>query len=139
LKVAIGGGGIGGMALALSLHAAGITDVDVYESAAGIRELGVGINVLPHGVRELTQLGLSDELSAVGIPTAELALYTNRGQRIWSEPLGMAAGYRWPQVSIHRGQLLGVLHRAAVARLGPHRIHPGHHLVGFGHAERGGV
>ena len=139
MKVAIVGGGIGGMSLALSLHAAGITDVDVYESAAGIRELGVGINVLPHGVRELTELGLADELAAVGIPTAELALYTNRGQRIWSEPLRMAAGYRWPQVSIHRGQLLGVLHRAVVARLGPHRIHPGHHLVGFGHVERGGV
>jgi 5-methylphenazine-1-carboxylate 1-monooxygenase len=55
MKVAIVGGG---MALALSLHDAGITDVDVYESAPAVKELGVGINVLPHAVRELTELGL---------------------------------------------------------------------------------
>src|SRR5690242_16922690 len=66
MQVAIIGGGIGGMALALSLHAAGITDVDVYESAPAIRELGVGINLLPHSVRELAELGLLDALLAVG-------------------------------------------------------------------------
>src|SRR5947209_9968734 len=62
MKVAIVGGGIGGMALALSLHDAGIADVDIYESAPAIKELGVGINVLPHAVRELTELGLLDDL-----------------------------------------------------------------------------
>ena len=132
MRVAIIGGGIGGMALALSLHAAGITDVDVYESAPTIRELGVGINLLPHSVRELTELGLLDALLAVGIPTAEFYYFTRRGQQIWREPLGVAAGYRWPQISIHRGELLGVLHRAVVERLGAARLHPGHHLVHFG-------
>jgi 5-methylphenazine-1-carboxylate 1-monooxygenase len=139
LKVAIVGGGIGGMALALSLHAAGIHDLDIYESAPAIRELGVGINVLPHAVRELAELGLLDELAAVGIPTAEFAYYSKLGQRIWSEALGMATGYRWPQFSIHRGELLGILHQAVVERLGPQRIHPGHHLVSFGQGQDGRV
>jgi 2-polyprenyl-6-methoxyphenol hydroxylase-like FAD-dependent oxidoreductase len=132
MKVAIVGGGIGGMALALSLNAAGIDDVDIYESAPTIRELGVGISVLPHAVRELTELGLLDALSAVGIPTAEFFYYSKLGQRIWREPLGVAAGYRWPQFSIHRGELLGILYRAVTERLGSQRIHTGHHLVRFG-------
>jgi 2-polyprenyl-6-methoxyphenol hydroxylase-like FAD-dependent oxidoreductase len=137
VKVAIVGGGIGGMALALALAAAGLDDFDVYESAPTIRELGVGINVLPHAVRELTELGLLDELSAVGIPTAEFIYFSKLGQQIWREPLGLAAGYRWPQVSIHRGELLGLLSRAVVDRLGPHRIHPGHHLLRFGQDQCG--
>ena len=91
MKVVIAGGGIGGMALALSLHAAGIDDVDVYESAAAIKELGVGINVLPHAVRELTELGVVDDLASVGIPTAEMVFYSLHGQRIWGEPRGEAA------------------------------------------------
>ena len=95
MKVAIVGGGIGGMALALSLHDAGILDVDIYESAQAVKELGVGINVLPHAVRELTELGLLDDLLRAGIPTAELVFYSKHGQRIWGEPRGQAAGYRW--------------------------------------------
>ncbi|HET7036766.1 MAG TPA: FAD-dependent monooxygenase [Thermomicrobiaceae bacterium] len=137
MRVAVIGGGIGGMALALSLHAAGIGDVDVYESAAAIRELGVGINLLPHSVRELDELGLLDELLATGIPTAEYVYYSKRGQPIWRETLGLASGYHWPQVSIHRGELLGVLHRAVRERLGPRHIHPGHHLTSFGHDQHG--
>jgi len=124
MKVAIIGGGIGGMSLALSLVAAGLDDVDVYESAPAIRELGVGINVLPHAIRELTELGLLDQLSAVGIPTADFSYFSRLGQRIWGEPLGIAAGYQWPQVSIHRGQLLAVLYRAVI---GPSRCPPHPH------------
>ncbi len=139
MKIAIVGGGIGGMTLALSLHDAGMTDVEVYESTAAVQELGVGINVLPHAVRELTELGLLDELSSVGIPTAELVFYSKHGQRIWAEARGTAAGYNWPQFSIHRGELLSVLHRAVLDRLGPTRIHAGHHLVRFGQEAGGPV
>jgi 2-polyprenyl-6-methoxyphenol hydroxylase-like FAD-dependent oxidoreductase len=132
MNIAIVGGGIGGMALALSLHDAGLGDVHIYETATTVKELGVGINVLPHAVRELTELGLLDELSAAGIPTAELVYASKHGQRIWSEPRGLAAGYHWPQFSIHRGELLGILHRAMLTRLGPDRLHTGHHLDHFG-------
>ena len=132
MKIAIVGGGIGGMTLALALHDAGLDDVEIYESASAVKELGVGINVMPHAVRELTELGLLDDLTAVGIPTAEFVLYSKHGQRIWGEPRGLAAGYRWPQIAIHRGELLGVLHRAVLERLGPARVHTGHHLARFG-------
>jgi 2-polyprenyl-6-methoxyphenol hydroxylase-like FAD-dependent oxidoreductase len=101
MKIAIVGGGIGGMALALALLDAGLRDVDIYESASAVKELGVGINILPHAVRELTELGLLDDLSGVGIPTAEWVLYSKHGQRIWCEPRGVAAGCHWPQCSIH--------------------------------------
>jgi 2-polyprenyl-6-methoxyphenol hydroxylase-like FAD-dependent oxidoreductase len=128
MRVAIAGGGIGGLALALALHDAGFRNVDVYESSSTIRELGVGINLLPHATRELAEIGLLDDLDATGIRTAELVFYTKRGQRIWGEARGLAAGYRWPQYSIHRGELLGVLHRAVLDRLGPARVHTGQHL-----------
>jgi 5-methylphenazine-1-carboxylate 1-monooxygenase len=132
MKIAIAGAGIGGMSLALSLLDAGISDVELFESASSIKELGVGINVLPHATRELAELGLLDELYATAIPTAELAYYSRHGQRIWSEPRGLAAGYNWPQFSIHRGELLRILHAALEARLGAARIHTGHHLAAFG-------
>lgn len=134
MQIAIVGGGIGGMALALALHDAGLGNVMVYESAPSINTLGVGINVMPHAVRELAELGLLDDLAAVGIPTAEFVLYSTHGQRIWGEPRGLAAGYRWPQFSIHRGELLGLLHRAVLARLGPECVRTGHHLARFGRA-----
>ncbi|NKQ52163.1 flavin-dependent oxidoreductase [Amycolatopsis sp. K13G38] len=139
MKVVIVGGGIGGLSLGLSLCAAGLEDIDIYESAPVVRELGVGINVLPHAVRELTELGLQDELSQIGVATADFTYYSRLGQRIWHEPLGIAAGYRWPQLSIHRGELLGVLHRAVLKRLGPDRIHTNHHFSRFGYREDGGV
>src|SRR5438132_6354294 len=91
MRIAIVGGGIGGMTLALSLLDAGIHDVDIYESASAVKELGVGINVLPHAVRELTELGLLDALYGVGIPTAEHVFYSKHGQRIWGEPRGLFA------------------------------------------------
>lgn len=128
--VLIVGGGIGGLAAALCLERAGIA-CTVFESAPEARELGVGINLLPHAVRILTQLGLDVELAAIGIPTIELAYYNKFGQRIWSEPRGVFAGYAWPQYSIHRGRLHALLWKTAMQRLGPDRVRMGHHLVRF--------
>ena len=134
MRIMIVGGGIGGCALALSLQDAGFDDVHVHESAREVREVGVGINLLPHAVRELTELGLLDELEGRAVRTGALAYHNRFGQRIWSEPRGIAAGYHWPQLSIHRGELLGVLHRQTVARLGHERFTSGHHLAGIEHA-----
>ena len=130
MTVLVIGAGIGGLTTALSLHQIGVP-VRVFESAAEIRPLGVGINTLPHAVRELTELGLQDELAATAIRTAELAYYSKHGQLIWSEPRGKAAGYNWPQFSIHRGELQMILLRAAEARLGKDNILTGHHLTGW--------
>jgi 2-polyprenyl-6-methoxyphenol hydroxylase-like FAD-dependent oxidoreductase len=130
MKALVIGGGIGGLSAALCLFQEGI-EVEVFEQADGIRELGVGINLLPHAVQELADLGLLERLDLTGVRTKEL-IYCNRfGQRIWTEPRGVDAGYAWPQFSIHRGQLQGLLHRAAVERLGEASIHVGHRLVGF--------
>jgi 5-methylphenazine-1-carboxylate 1-monooxygenase len=130
VRALVNGGGVGGLAAALSLAERGI-EVELFEQAAAIRELGVGINLLPHAVKELAELGLLERLDATGVRTREL-IYCNRlGQRIWAEPRGLEAGYAWPQFSIHRGRLQGLLHRAARERLGDNRIHLGHRLVDF--------
>jgi 2-polyprenyl-6-methoxyphenol hydroxylase-like FAD-dependent oxidoreductase len=139
MKVLIAGGGIGGLALALALHEAGVSDVAVYEASPTISELGVGINVLPHAVRELSEMGLGDALADVAIPTEELAYYSSHGQRIWSEPRGLAAGYRWPQFSIHRGALLRVLHDAVRARLGEACIRTTHRCIDWRRDASGSV
>ena len=124
MKVLVCGGGIAGLSFALSLHAADI-DVEVYEASREIDELGVGINVMPHAVRELTELGVVDEVAKLGLATQETVMFNERGQRIWGEPAGLAEGYDWPQYSINRGRLLGVLHRACLDRLGADRLHTG--------------
>jgi 5-methylphenazine-1-carboxylate 1-monooxygenase len=128
--IIIAGGGIGGLTAALSLHRAGFA-VRVFESVDRIQALGVGINLLPHAVRELDALGLAGDLATNGITPSTLAYFTKRGEPIWDEPRGLAAGYRWPQISIHRGILHTLLHAAAEAEIGADRIHTGSHLDRF--------
>ena len=128
MRVLIAGGGIGGLTAALSLHEAGI-EAAVYESTPELRELGVGINLLPHAVRELSALGLQPALASTAIETRELAYYTAHGRPIWREPRGLSAGYRWPQYSIRRGRLLMILARAVQARVGASAIRTGHRLA----------
>ena len=131
MKISIVGGGIGGLCCALSLHDAGFRDVNIYEAANANNELGVGINLLPHAVRELDELGLLGELDKAAVATAELNYLTQRGQFVWSEPRGLAAGYHWPQFSIHRGRLLKILYCAVLQRLGKTRLHYDHRLDRF--------
>jgi len=128
MDVIIVGGGIGGLAAALALHAAGVS-VCVFEQSAELREIGVGINTLPHAIAALAGLGLLPALDAAGIRTREL-IYANRfGQIIWRELRGVEAGHGVPQFSIHRGKLHGVLLSAARERLGEAAIRTGCRLT----------
>ena len=115
--VLIIGGGIGGLTLALSLHQAGIA-CRVFEAAPGIQPLGVGINLLPHGMRELSELWLQEKLARVAVETRELCFYNRFGQFIFKEARGRYAGYEWPQFSIHRADLHQVLLDETRGRLG---------------------
>ena len=136
MTVLIAGGGIGGLTLALSLHQIGVP-ARVFESVPELRPLGVGINVLPHAVRELIELGLHDKLDAHAVRTKELAYFSKHGKPIWSEPRGIEAGYKWPQFSIHRGTLQQILLDAAIERLGKENILTSHHLSGWTETENG--
>ena len=118
MMIAIVGGGICGLSLALNLHARGIA-CRVYEVAPELKELGVGITLLPHAMREFTALGLGDELLAAGIENAESCFFNRFGQLIYKESRGKAAGYQTPEVGIHRGTLHRALYRAVQERIGP--------------------
>lgn len=130
MSVLIAGGGIGGLTAALMLHARGLPAV-IYEAAASVREVGVGINVLPHAIRELVGLGLLPALDAAGLRTRELRYLTRAGAEVWREARGMQAGHDYPQFSIHRGRLQKVLLDAVLDRLGAEAVRTGRRLEGF--------
>jgi len=136
MKALIVGGGIGGLTTALMLRSRGI-QCELYEQSDTIRELGVGINTLPHAIRELAGLGLLDRLDEVAIRTFELFYLTRHGQQVWHEKRGLDAGHDVPQFSIHRGRLQGVIHQAVIERLGADAIHTGCRLGSFTQDEGG--
>lgn len=116
--VIIAGGGIGGLATALTLQQIGVPCV-VYEAVREMRPLGVGINLQPNAVRELYDLGIGEaDLDRVGLPAKEWALVGLNGNDIYSEVRGLAAGYNWPQYAVHRGHFHLLLYRALIARAG---------------------
>ena len=132
--IAIVGGGIAGLALALNLHARGIAS-RVYEGAPELRELGVGITLLPHAVRELNALGLGEQAAKLGVEILTSAFCNRFGQRIFDEPRGVAAGYPFPEYGVHRGRLHMMLYRAVLERLGPDTILLDHRCVGVSQDE----
>ena len=136
MKVLVAGAGIGGLTAALMLHARGIA-CTVVEQAAEVREVGVGINTLPHSIAELAALGLLDRLDQVGLRTRTLRYLTLRGQEVWQEARGMHAGHDHPQFSIHRGRLQKLLYDAVVDRMGPDAVRTGLSLAGFVQDEGG--
>jgi 2-polyprenyl-6-methoxyphenol hydroxylase-like FAD-dependent oxidoreductase len=129
LTVLIIGAGIGGLVLALELHRLRIP-VRIYEQANRLQQVGVGINILPHATKILAQLGLQEELEKIAVTPERSAFFNRFGQLIYDEPLGRAAGYEWPQISIHRADLQNVLLRAFLARVGPENLFFGHRCLG---------
>jgi 5-methylphenazine-1-carboxylate 1-monooxygenase len=121
MQVAIVGGGICGLSLALNLKERGIA-CRVYERAPEIKPLGVGITLLPHAMREFSALGLGDELLKAGIENRECCFFNRFGQLIYREDRGKFAGYPFPEVGIHRGRLHVILYEAVQKRLGPDAV-----------------
>jgi 5-methylphenazine-1-carboxylate 1-monooxygenase len=128
--IAVVGGGIGGLALALSLHRAGLS-CDVYEAVREVRDIGVGITLLPHAMGELASLGLQPQLEALGIENLESVFFNRWGQFIYREARGRHAGYAVPEIGIHRGKLHRVLYDAVLERLGAARVHLDHRCTGL--------
>ena len=129
--VLIAGAGIGGLSVALTLHQIGVPCV-VFESVADIKPLGVGINLQPNAVRELYELGFgSESLDPIGVQTREFVLVGLNGNEVYSEPRGLKAGYKWPQYSVHRGELQMSLYRAALERLGATSVRTGLKVTGY--------
>jgi 2-polyprenyl-6-methoxyphenol hydroxylase-like FAD-dependent oxidoreductase len=128
-RIAVVGGGVAGLGLALSLHQRGIA-CDVYEAVPEVKELGVGITLLPHAMRELAALGVQSKLEAVGIENLESVFFNRYGQYIYKEPRGRHAGYPYPEVGIHRGKLHRILYEEALQQIGPQHLHTDHRCTG---------
>jgi len=135
MTVLIAGSGIGGLTCALMLHDRGIP-AQIYEQATTIRELGVGLNVLPQAIAELARIGLLERLDEIAVRTSELFYLNRLGQQVWQEPRGIAAGHPVPQFSIHRGHLQALLLKAVLARLGTGAVHVNHRLCDFDQDEQ---
>jgi len=136
--IVIVGGGIAGLSLALTCHQIG-APFRVLEAARAIEPLGVGINLQPNAVRELFDLGLEQDLAAIGVETREYGLFSKRGRAIWTEPRGRFAGYRWPQYSVHRGALQMLLYRTLLERAGSASVETGWRATGFENVPGGAV
>jgi 2-polyprenyl-6-methoxyphenol hydroxylase-like FAD-dependent oxidoreductase len=135
IKVAIIGGGIAGLGLALNLHARGI-DCEVFESVPEVKEMGVGITLLPHATRELNALGVLPRLEAVAIENLESVFFNRFGQFVYKELRGRHDGYSTPELGIHRGKLHRILFETVLERLGADKVHTGHKCVSVDQTEQ---
>ncbi|MGZ2259865.1 flavin-dependent oxidoreductase [Roseobacter sp. A03A-229] len=134
MTVLIAGAGIAGLTLGLTLQQIGVPFC-IYEAVRALKPMGVGINLQPNAVRELYDLGLADDLAEIGVSTQSVGFYSKTGGEIWTEPRGTAAGYHWPQVSIHRGRLQMLLYETLRARAGESCVMTGHRATGFSGTE----
>jgi salicylate hydroxylase len=128
LRVAVIGGGIGGLTAAVALRQAGF-EVDVYEQAPELTEIGGGINMAPNATRVLRRLGLAEGLDREGIrPLSTHQRRWQDGRTLQRAPLNPLCEelYGAPHMTIHRADLLAVIAAAFPAE----RVHLGHCLVG---------
>jgi 2-polyprenyl-6-methoxyphenol hydroxylase-like FAD-dependent oxidoreductase len=130
MSIVIAGAGIGGLTAALALGERGF-EVTVLESAHELRPLGVGINLLPHAVRELDRLGLGDAVAEASVAPSRIRFYASDGTLLFTEARGLAAGDPYPQLSIHRGRLQMLLLAAVRDRLGADTVRTGARVTGF--------
>jgi salicylate hydroxylase len=128
LSAAVVGGGIGGVAAALALSRAGL-DVQVFEQAPELKEVGAGVSLAPNGLRMLASLGVGEAVGRAGARHARTRLSLADGSPVGHEPDQFARPGR--NVGIHRADLLEVL----ASRLPPGTIHAGHRAVGFSQDE----
>ena len=129
MKIAIVGAGIGGLSLALALHRRGLA-CDLYETVPEVREIGVGITLLPHAMRELAELGLQPQLEAAGIENLESVFFNRFGQFIYREPRGRHAGYDVAGDRHRPGQVASRALRSRAATAGRQACSPGSPLRG---------
>ncbi|MBL4767060.1 MAG: flavin-dependent oxidoreductase [Rhodobacteraceae bacterium] len=130
MTILIAGGGIAGLTLGLTLNQIGVP-FRIYEASRDIRPLGVGINLQPNAVRELFDLGLETQLETIGVKTRQISFHSKYGLKIWEEPRGQQAGYKWPQYSLHRGKLQVMLYETLLERAGPDCVVTGNRATGF--------
>ncbi|MGY4651466.1 FAD-dependent monooxygenase [Mycobacterium sp. URHB0021] len=135
-SILVAGAGIGGLTAALTLGQRGF-DVRVVEQASDLKPLGVGINLLPHAVRELDELGLADRLASISVAPSAISYYDNHGSELFREPRGIEGGYGHPQLSVHRGRLQMLLLDAVADRLGADAVQTAARLTGFTDAAGG--
>ncbi|MGB3485791.1 MAG: FAD-dependent monooxygenase [Mycobacterium sp.] len=129
LRVAVIGAGIGGLTAAATLHRRGV-DVQVYEQASVLTEIGAGLSLFANGQRVLVELGVLDGLDSVGGEPGDVVIRDGiNGDRLVTHPLGRDRWYRtqtgFPYLGIHRAELQNRLIDAA----GAENIRLGHRLV----------
>ncbi len=138
MRVLIAGGGIGGLAAALALLKMGC-DVEVYEQAAELKEVGAGLQLSPNGTRVLYLLGVGEDLSALSCEAEgkEIRIW-NTGETWKLFDLGQVAveRYGYPYFTVYRPDVLSVLENA-VRRARPDAIRLNSKAVGFDQDDRG--
>lgn len=138
MKVLIVGGGIGGLTLALCIHHQNPDiKIEIFDAVPEFKPLGLGINLMPHAIRVLCELGLREDLAAVAVEAKEFAFYTHLGQLVYREPCGLFAGYDYPHFSIHRADLHEILYSVVRARIGDAHVHTDHKLIDFVQSDGG--
>jgi 5-methylphenazine-1-carboxylate 1-monooxygenase len=136
LDIAIIGAGPAGLATALRLHQKGFRP-RLYESAATLRPLGVGIDIKPYGTKEVMDMGLLEEFRKISVEARESIFYTRYGQEIYAENCGKHMGYEHEQRFVHRGTFQMMLYDAVMERLGPESVALGARCKGFQQDDKG--
>lgn len=125
LRAVVVGGGIGGIAAAVALARAGI-DVEVYEQAQQLAEVGAGVSLAPNGLRMLERLGVGEQVRRAGARYVSAQLRFCDGRPVRHEPDQFTRPGQ--NIGIHRADLLALL----AGQLPPGIVRTGHRCTGFG-------